>query len=406
MRGRLNDGTDLTSLQRCLHRVTERLARELASPCARSPDWSDFEWSVAPAVAGIHGVSPLLASVLQWSGPPAWSEFLQAQREHTRARHARIQDLLQKLAKRATSAGVAFVALKGAALHAMGIYQPGYRPMSDIDLLSSDTERATQLLRGLGYRWVLRTPKHDVFEPHDWQPTGNLGEHRDNGIRIELHNRILEALPLRETDISYRIYPQRPHPGLNDYPSTAALMSHLVLHAAGAMALQSIRLLHLHDMARVAARMSRSDWSEFLRHEPGEPPWWALPPLALTARYFNTIPAEVLAAVEPCCPWVLRSHSRSQTLSGVSLSNLWITAFPGIEWSQSVRDLMRFARARILPTRETLEARRNLAAMEPSLSGGEWAELSQSRRILRWLTSRPARTETLAAIHAALARAR
>jgi hypothetical protein len=49
--------------------------------------------------------------------------------------------------------GVALVALKGAALHAQGIYSAGERPMADLDLLVSEDNmaRATELLTELGF---------------------------------------------------------------------------------------------------------------------------------------------------------------------------------------------------------------------------------------------------------------
>ncbi len=50
--------------------------RELAQPGEAAPDWSDFEWQLARAVAAMHGVSPLLATQLKWQGPPRWQPFL------------------------------------------------------------------------------------------------------------------------------------------------------------------------------------------------------------------------------------------------------------------------------------------------------------------------------------------
>jgi hypothetical protein len=93
-----------------------------------------------------------------------------------------------------------------------------------------------------------------------------LGEHADNYLKVELHARIAEKLPLRITDVTDSVYPRTPHPGLNAYPSNAALMIHLLIHAAGAMASRSLRLLHLHDIALVSSRMAGSDWDELVKH--------------------------------------------------------------------------------------------------------------------------------------------
>ncbi len=407
MSGRLQDGTELGALHRSLRRITEALAVELGNPASATPAWTEFEWSIAPAVASIHGVSPLLAESLRWQGPVQWHEFLRTQREHTTLRHLRILELLGKVHERAKSDGVALVALKGAALHALGVYRPGERPMSDVDLLAGDTESAGHSLERLGYRWVMDTVKHSVWEPLSWTRPADLGEHCDNGIRIELHGRILESLPLRNADISELMLPRAPQPGINEYPSTAALLSHLLLHAAGAMALRSLRLLHLQDIARVAARMRVTDWRELVEADGlDQRLWWAFPPLALTARYFTaSIPKEVLTALELSCPWTLRRYMQSHSLTDVSLSSLWVTAFPGIEWAHSPGEVLEYVKLRVWPDRRVRQAREQLADMEPGISGGEWQKLSQSQRVVRWVTSRPARTDTLSAINAALARA-
>src|ERR1700688_997146 len=101
-----------------LRKTTERFAWELANPAPLAPEWSEFEWIVARAVAAMHGISPLLSRTLRWQGPAGWNGFLEEQRTHTAKRHVRIDDLLMHLDQRAREAGVAAVALKGVALHA------------------------------------------------------------------------------------------------------------------------------------------------------------------------------------------------------------------------------------------------------------------------------------------------
>src|SRR2546429_7288972 len=107
-------------VQAALRKTTETLATELARPTTSAPDWSDFEWCVARAVAAMHGVSPLLSSTVRWQGPPGWAQFLEEQRVHTASRHRRIVELLRLLDRRARAEGLATMALKGAALQAMG----------------------------------------------------------------------------------------------------------------------------------------------------------------------------------------------------------------------------------------------------------------------------------------------
>ncbi|MHB8816938.1 MAG: nucleotidyltransferase family protein, partial [Steroidobacteraceae bacterium] len=220
-----------------LRKITERFAWELADPAPLAPDWSEFEWIVARAVAAMHGVSPLLSRTLRWHGPVGWAEFLEEQRAHTTRRHARIADLLQRLARGARENGVAAVALKGASLHAMGLYAAGDRPMADIDVLvrPRDVRSAGRLLTSMGFRQTRESWKEREFTPVDDHIPGEFGENADNSVKIELHDRICERLPWRITDMSERIFPPHPQPGLQGYPSKASMMIHLLLHAAGSM---------------------------------------------------------------------------------------------------------------------------------------------------------------------------
>jgi hypothetical protein len=294
----------LPVLHDTLRRITERLASELAQPTEVAPDWSDFEWQLARAVAAMHGVSPLLATQLKWQGPPDWKPFLVSQRAHVATRHRRIDELLTQLDTRAREEQVALVGLKGTALHGLGLYRAGDRPMADIDLLvhPDQAERACQVLESLGFSDVPAAAcwKHRVFMPRARDMPAHLGEHAQNYLKIELHERIAEILPLRPLDVTAAIYPRLPHPGLNAYPSNAALLIHLLIHASSSMAYRALRLMHLHDIALVARRMTQSDWDELLTHgRDSGGPWWALPPILLTGRYYaNAVPAPVLAGLQ------------------------------------------------------------------------------------------------------------
>jgi hypothetical protein len=404
----MNEGIDLPlhePLQGTLRKITERLAGELAHPTLVAPDWSPIEWRLARAIAVIHCVSPLLSGSLRWQGPAPWRDFLAGQKAHVAARHRRIQELLDQIDARSREEGIAIVGLKGAALHSMGFYCAGERPMADVDLLvqAGDTTRAGQLLRSLGLGESFTNWKHEVFEPKVCNVHKGLGEHTDNYLKVELHTRIAEKLPLRITDVTDSVYPRRPHPGLNAYPSNAALMMHLLLHAAGSMAYRALRLLHLHDIALVASRMSGSDWDD-LEGQSMNRPWWALPPLQLTARYYpDTVPTDVLAALANHCPWILRRVVRHRRLSEVSLSYPWVEAFPGIAWSQSIVEAAAYVGRRIWPDKELLSLRELRAKTDFVSLQTQWTELSQGQRMLRWVTSRPLRIETQLAVRMALA---
>jgi len=387
-----------------LRTTTERLAQELANPQRATPEWSPFEWRAARAVAAMHGISGLLAGRLLWVGARGWREFLVAQREHIARRNARLREFLGTVAERFQSQGIPVQALKGAALWPLGLYTEGERPMADLDLLVrvQDTRHAGDILEDLGLRESHRTVKHRVFEAREGT-VAPFGEHADNRMKVELHERICEPLPHRLTDISHLVLPRDAHPGLNPYPSRAALMAHLLLHAGGGMAYRTLRLIQLHDIALLAHRMTQQDWRELQDWTP----WWAWPPLALAQRYYGAIaPQTVMASTRAYCQPVLRRTCARQRLSDVSLSHLWLEAFPGIEWARSIGEALTFAARRVVPSGEVLSDRKFAVRTDPSLAVGDWGALSQGRRIIRALSRRTARPWPLHNVRAALAQPR
>jgi hypothetical protein len=394
------------AVQAALRKITETLAGELAQPGEVAPDWCDFEWRMARAVTTMHGISPLLATRLRWRGPSDWVQFLESQRMHTMHRHLRIEELLRLLDQRARANGIAAVALKGAALHAAGLYTAGERPMADVDLLvhPADSDGTARILQSLGFYESRVTPREREFSPVDHHSPEELGEHADNSIKVEIHGQIGETLPWYDTDISELVFPPRPHAGMNPYPSTASLMIHLLIHAAGAMTNRSLRLLQLHDLALLSLRMTDADWDELIGHKPTKRGyWWAFPPLQMTARYYPLhVPSRVLSALARECPTLLRRHYSNRKLSDVSWSYVWVDAFPGIEWSRSVSEMLSYAANRIRPSKEHIKFRELAAESDPSAAQGQWHRLSQSRRILRWMISRPTRSRTMHAVRVAL----
>jgi hypothetical protein len=396
-------------LQATLTHVTERLAHELAHPTPKAPDWSDFEWNIAKAVAAMHGVSPLLSRSLRWRGPEGWMHFLEEQRVHVTQRHARIEKLLLQIDQTACETGVAITTLKGVALHALGLYTCGERPMADVDLLvhPQDAAPAVRLIESLGFRECRTNLRERAFAPLQSHSAGALGEHANNDITIELHDRIWERLPLHVNDIADAVFPREPQSGLNGYPSRAALMTHLLLHTAGGMAAKSVRLIQLNDLALVGRQMTESDWDELLQWgSRGGRLWWALPPLRLTLRYYAlSVPTRALRALESGCPWILRRNARRPILSDVSFSHLWVDAFPGIEWSRSIPEMLSYAASRIRPNAEQLAARATTAVTQDWSADSQWSTLSHGRRIARWLASRPVRPATMHVLRATLAEA-
>jgi hypothetical protein len=185
-------------------------------------------------------------------------------------------------------------------------------------------------------------------------------------------------------------------------------MLHLLLHAAGSMTTRALRLLHLHDLARLSSVMTELDWQEVLaQNSRGQRLWWAFPPLKLVSRYYPAaIPVGVLTALAEQCPYLLKRIATSRTLYEVSYSYPWVNAFPGIEWSQSLGEILEYAASRVKPGAEHAALREHNVKTQAWALQSSWERLSQGRRMVRWITSRPTRSPTMHAVRAALAQTR
>jgi hypothetical protein len=114
------------------------------------------------------------------------------------------------------------------------------------------------------------------------------------------------------------------------------------------------------------------------------------------------VPISILGALEKDCPLPLRRIASRQSLADVSWSNIQVHAFPGVEWSRSPVEAMRFMFRRLWPNGETRAELRHFAEHEQGKSTISWYGVSQRRRILRWVFSRPPRVQTLRVVQAAL----
>jgi len=383
-----------------LRTTTERLVRELAQPGDSVPLWSDFEWDIARAVAAMQGISMLLARSRRWIGPDRWERFLEHQRTQSVMRDARVGETLAQVDAGARREGIRLVGLKGSALRALRVYEPGDRPMADIDLLArrEDMQAAARLLASIGYHQSLVTTRHVTFGRDVAPASVQIGEHVDNPLKIELHTRVGDALPVEIVDITARLAPPDAPPGVTGYASHGALLAHLALHAAGNMRAHALRAIQIHDIARLAPLLGESDWNELSTS------WWAFPALSLAQRYFAApVPPALLARLRRTCPPLLAMAAARYDMTQVTWANLHISAFPGIEWSRGVGDAWRYARSRIAPDRE---ARADLAAAtqaQPQFADIPWYQVSHRRRILRWLSGRAPRVQTLWTVQRALA---
>jgi hypothetical protein len=242
-----------------------------------------------------------------------------------------------------------------------------------------------------------------VFESRRSGVLTAFGEHPDNPLDIELHQVIAEPLPFRSVDITAALWPAEPGAGLVAYAHERELMRHLLLHAAGNMRAHALRQLQLHDIALLAARLTKADWQALLdTPESRGGCWWMWPVLELTARYYpQALPAHCLE-FRARCPPLLRAAAARNTLAKVSWSNLRIAAFPGLSWSRSAHEAVQFMRTRMFPAREALEELARSVESMPALRTVRWYEQKHATRVLRWIFSRPPRVQTITAVTAVL----
>ncbi|MGH8220266.1 MAG: nucleotidyltransferase family protein [Steroidobacteraceae bacterium] len=379
---------------------------ELSLPAPPPPLWAELEWRLAPAVAAMHGVSGLLAATPLLDRPSEWRGFLAHQRLMTSARHRRIGALLACIDEHARREGIAMMPLKGAALYTLGLYAPGERPMADLDLLvhAADFDTAAALIAALGYRDAGTTWKHQAFEPLSGERCSGLGENAYEPIKIDLHVCIAERLPLQKYDFTRVVASGLRVPGLNSYPTLAALLLHVLVHTSGNMVPRQVRLIQLEDIARITQRMSSEQWHELLRiQDRSGRLWWAAAPLLLAQRYRTIdVPEEVIARLARGCPRLLRRIAMRRSLTEFSLSHPRIDPAPGIFWARSGAEMWAYLASRVRPTREQLEQFEVSARTGPWSAAPEWYTQSQTRRIWRWLTTRPTRIATMQPVKAAL----
>ncbi|HEY9109194.1 MAG TPA: nucleotidyltransferase family protein [Roseateles sp.] len=398
------------AVQAALRLTTERLAAELAEPMGRAPDWNDFEWRTAIGVSVMHGISALLADRLRWAGPSHWQAFLAEQAEQGKLRERKVRTLLQRLDEASRRANLPLLAMKGSAMLALGLYEPGQRPQSDVDLLAcpGDFDATHQLILEAGYTEGTTIWRHRDYIPPDAPAVPAFGEHEANPIKIELHTAVHERLPVRQVDITAQVFPTDAHPGLNAYPSLAALMRHLLLHAAGNLCAQAIRLIQLHDIATLARRLDEADWDEALAPaSDGLPAWWAVPTLELALRHFPShwplkAMAPAYAAAQAACAARLRRAALRYRLDGVSMSAYRVPMLPGIEWSRSVTEALQCARKRLHPGREVLAQHRRALATTHAFASSPWAGQSRWQKALRFLLGAPPRVATMYTLRRAM----
>jgi hypothetical protein len=152
--------------------------------------------------------------------------------------------------------------------------------------------------------------------------------------------------------------------------------------------------------AALAPLLSIADWNEVLTPGDGQTdPWWALPPLQLTAHYYpNVIPAAVMDTAKSRSTALLRLVAPRFQLSGVSASNLRASVFPALSWVSSFPEAVNCLSTRL---QSGIRALRGDTTIKEATEIQPWITRSHRRRLLGVLLGRP-RPETLRVVIAAL----
>lgn len=328
--------------------------------------WDDEAWETARWAIQIHGIAPLLdRASAAWPDAdalhPRLRAYLASQRRLSGERVALLQRELAELLAALAAASVPAIPLKGSLLTSFYYPEPGLRPMNDVDVLvrPEHEPRALAALAELGYEIIVRSWKHvQIAKPQARGPIVSYeGEHPENPRSLDLHTRLSEQF----WGIRYRLDEEAWRGSASDellgQPARimrpAALLHHLAVHATADGIARRLRLLHLNDIAMVAASVGPAGWDEIVRgaRERREERF-VYASLALTARYYPAVPADVLAALRPGVPAELLRYLDTHTLEQLSFCN---------SAPSNVREKLAWYR----PGRERVSAIRHMVLPDP-----------------------------------------
>jgi hypothetical protein len=258
-------------------------------------------------------------------------------------------------------AGIEAIPLKGSHLATSYYREPGLRPMNDLDVLvrPADEPRALEALARLGYQPIARSWKHFLLaRPEARGPiVADDGEHPDNPRSLDLHTRLEEQFWGIRYDLTADAW-AKSEPG-RLLGATARLLRppmllhHLAVHATSDTIARRVRLLHLHDIALVAAEVDQAGWRWIVdgaraRREER----FVYPSLLLTSRYYPVVPDDVLAALRPGLPPALLRYLDASAIDRLSFCNSAPSTFAEkLCWYRPGRERLAAVRHMALPDR-------------------------------------------------------
>ncbi len=155
-------------------------------PAEAGPPSDQEFWQWAERLAVGHGLAPFLPRDAFPGAPPLFQESVERTKKFTLASNIAQLAAAAKARKALAPAGIPSFALKGAALLESGIYQPGERAMSDVDLLVQREKLEDALAALLASGWREEFPeKRNYFLRHHHNL--RLLQKEPRSVVLELH---------------------------------------------------------------------------------------------------------------------------------------------------------------------------------------------------------------------------
>jgi len=339
--------------------LTEPDHRPLAPLVA---SWDAEDWEAARWAVQVHGVGPLLDRAAErWPDAealhPTLRGYLAEQRRLSGERVALLLRDLAEILRACEQEQIAVVPLKGSLLATLYYAEPGLRPMNDLDLLvrPADEQRMLRLLARLRYQLIARSQKHLMLarpEAHG-SVVSYTGEHPDNPRSLDLHTRLAEyfwGIRYDLTDEGWADSAPGRLQGVEAFVlAPVTLLHHLAIHASSDALARRLRLLHLVDIALVAAKLDQAGWERIVAgaQRRGEQRL-IYPALLLTSRYYPVVPATVLRSLRSGVPPALLQQLDTTSLDQLSFCNAspstpaeklrWFR--PGYEQARALRHML------------------------------------------------------------------
>ena len=328
-------------------------ARVGASATASPPEWSELEWAIARSAAAMQGISALLANRLSWSGPPAWQRFSRSSASKACC-VTRASARCSSASTRRRGSGDRLRRAQGSRASCARSLRPGERPMGDVDLLvaSRDLRAIAAAMADIGYVEAFTTRRHRVYEPRrQGRATRLRRARRQSAEDRSAHGRRGAAARAQSRYHGSGCGRVGRDPGSTTIPTSSRCCCTCCSMRPATCARTRCGRYSCTTSLLVASLLYEHDWRALLEQAARERR--AVVDVSAVGADGALLPrAHPAGGVARGAASLARASCASlparQTLTDVSWSNLRIHAFPGIAWSRTPLDALRFIRSRVV----------------------------------------------------------